>query len=91
MEDNRRTTHSVDDYYPSRPGTRNPSQENLSNCPTQKTPMRTTPVPTAQIPMVLMRMLPMKNSWRWFSDNSRDEDPYGQSSHSSDEGMQVGR
>ena len=54
MEDNRRTTHSVDDYYPKPSRDEEPSPE--------KTPMRTTPVPTAQIPMVLMRMLPMKTA-----------------------------
>ena len=33
MEDNRRTTHSVDDYYPKPSRDEEPSQENLSNRP----------------------------------------------------------
>lgn len=62
MEDNRRTTHSVDDYYPKPSRDEEPSQENLSNRPDAEDTERTTPVPTAQIPMVLMRMLPMKTA-----------------------------
>lgn len=85
MEDNRRTTHSVDDYYPKPSRDEEPSQENLSNRPDAEDTDANDTRADRTNSYGSYADASDENGGAGFSDNSRDEDPYGQSSHSSEE------
>ena len=85
MEDNRRTTHSVDDYYPKPSRDEEPSQENLSNRPDAEDTDANDTRADRTDSYGSYADASDENGGTGFSDNSRDEDPYGQSSHSSEE------
>ena len=85
MEDNRRTTHSVDDYYPKPSRDEEPSQENLSNRPDAEDTDANDTRADRTDSYGSYADASDENGGAGFSDNSRDEDPYGQSSHSSEE------
>ena len=85
MEDNRRTTHSVDDYYPKPSRDEEPSQDNLSNRPDAEDTDANDTRADRTDSYGSYADASDENGGAGFSDNSRDEDPYGQSSHSSEE------